>query len=88
MEVGADTRPGIVVVIATAGDMLQWNVDLHVLASDGASSGGGTVHPLATWNAETLMRLFRERVLARLVDKHAISQDLAKRLLTWRHPSA
>ncbi len=24
-EVGADTRPGIVVAIATAGDMLQWN---------------------------------------------------------------
>ena len=32
------------------------------------------------------MRLFRERVLARLVDKHAISQELAKRLLIWRHP--
>jgi hypothetical protein len=85
-ELGADTRPGIVVAIATAGDMLQWNVHLHVLASDGAFSGDRTFHPLATWNAETLMRLFRERVLARLVDKHAISQELAKRLLTWRHP--
>jgi hypothetical protein len=85
-EVGADTRPGIVVAIATAGDMLQWNVHLHVLASDGAFSGDGTFHLLATWNAEALMRLFRERVLARLVDRHALSQELAKRLLTWTHP--
>jgi hypothetical protein len=30
--------------------------------------------------------IFRERVVARFVDKHAISQELAKRLMTWRHP--
>jgi hypothetical protein len=35
---------------------------------------------------DTLMRLFRERLLARLVDKHAISQELAKRLISWTHP--
>jgi hypothetical protein len=32
------------------------------------------------------MRLFRERLLARLVEKHAISQELATRLMAWRHP--
>jgi len=32
------------------------------------------------------MRLFRERLLARLIERHAISQDLARRLLAWRHP--
>jgi hypothetical protein len=83
---GADRRPGIVVSIATAGDMLQWNVHLHVLVSDGAFCEDGTFHSLATWNAEALMRLFRERLLARLVEKRALSQELAKRLMTWRHP--
>jgi hypothetical protein len=57
-EVGADMRPGIVVSIATAGDMLQWNVHLH-LVSDGAFSEDGTFHPLTTWNGGALMRLFR-----------------------------
>ena len=33
------------------------------------------------------MRLFRERLLARLVEKHAISQELASKLMAWRHPS-
>ena len=32
------------------------------------------------------MRLFRERLLARLVGKHALSRELATKLLSWRHP--
>ncbi len=32
------------------------------------------------------MRLFRERLLARLVLRHALSQDLATKLMAWRHP--
>ena len=32
------------------------------------------------------MRLFRERLLKSLLDKHAISQELVKKLLAWRHP--
>jgi hypothetical protein len=67
-EAGADTRPGIVVSVATSGDLLQWHVHLHVLATDGAFSDDATFHPLATWDAEALMRLFRERLLARLVE--------------------
>jgi hypothetical protein len=35
---------------------------------------------------ELLRRLFRERLLARLVDKHAISQELVAKLMAWRHP--
>jgi len=31
------------------------------------------------------MRLFRERLLARLIEKHAISQELATKLMAWRH---
>ena len=30
--------------------------------------------------------LFRERLLARLVERHAISPELADKLLSWRHP--
>jgi len=32
------------------------------------------------------MRLFRERLLARLIEKHAISRELATKLMAWRHP--
>ena len=32
------------------------------------------------------MKLFRERLLARLVERHAISEDLARKLVAWTHP--
>lgn len=32
------------------------------------------------------MRLFRERLLARLVEQRAISKELVAKLLAWRHP--
>ncbi len=32
------------------------------------------------------MKLFRERLLARLIERHAISEELARKLLAWRHP--
>jgi hypothetical protein len=86
MELGADQRPGIVVSIATSGDMLQWHPHGHLLVTDGGFSDDGTFHPFPTWDGEALMRLFRERLLARLVLRHAISEELARKLLAWRRP--
>ena len=83
---GANTRPGIVVSIATSGDLVQWYPHGHLLVSDGAFSDDGTFQPLATWDGETVMKLFRERLLARLIEKHALSEELAHKLLAWRHP--
>jgi hypothetical protein len=32
------------------------------------------------------MKLFRERLLARLIERHVISETLARKLLAWKHP--
>src|SRR5262249_47028605 len=37
-QVGAAVRPGIVVSIASAGDLLQWHPHDHILVTDGAFS--------------------------------------------------
>ncbi len=84
--VGGDVRPGIVVSIATAGDLVQWHPHLHLLTTDGGKTAGGPWKPLPEWDGLLLMRLFREHLLARLVESHAISQELVCRLLSWRHP--
>jgi hypothetical protein len=34
------------------------------------------------------MKLFRQRLLARLIERHAISEELARKLLAWRHPGS
>lgn len=79
---GAGARPGIVVSIATAGDLAQWHPHAHLLLTDGAFSNDGAFHALENWDAEAVMKLFRERLLAR----HAISEDLARKLVAWTHP--
>jgi hypothetical protein len=40
------------------------------------------------WDGDAVMKPFAERLLARLIERHAISEDLARKLLTWRHPLA
>ena len=72
--VGEDVRPGIVVSIATAGDLLQWHPHLHILSTDGGFSPDGSFRQMQAWDAAEVMRLFRERLLARLVERHAISE--------------
>ena len=84
-SLGEGLRPGVVVSIATAGDLAQWHPHLHILATDGGFSPEGIWHPLEPWDGEAVMELFRERLLARLIERHAISQELAQKLLKWRH---
>jgi len=84
--VGADTRPGIVVSIATSGDLVQWHPHGHLLLTDGGFSDDGAFHPLPALDGEAVMTLFRERLLARLIEKHALSQELASKLMSWTHP--
>ena len=38
--------------------------------TDGAFSDDGAFHPLETWDADAIMKLFRERLLARLIERH------------------
>jgi len=72
--------------IATAGDLLQWHPHLHLITTDGGRTPGGSWHLLPQWDGVRLMMLFRERLLKSLLDKHAIFQELVKKLLAWRHP--
>ena len=58
----------------------------HLLLINGAFSDDGAFHPLETWEGDAVMKLFRERLLARLIEQHAISEELARKLLAWRHP--
>jgi hypothetical protein len=83
---GHETRPGLVVSVATAGDLVQWHPHVHMLTTDGGKSLDGSWRALPQWDATLLMRLFRERLLARLVLAHAVSPELVKKLLAWRHP--
>jgi Putative transposase len=72
---GSDARPGVVVFVATAGDLLQWHPHLHLITTDAGRTKDGSWHPVPEWDGLRLMTLFRERLLAKLVEKRAISKE-------------
>jgi hypothetical protein len=85
-SLGTDARPGIVVSIATAGDLLQWHAHPHLLTTDGGKAEQGPWQSLPEWDGVRLMSLFPVRLLTRLVEAHAISRELVAKLLAWKHP--
>jgi hypothetical protein len=58
-KAGLDVRPGLVVSVATAGDLLQWHPHLHVLARDGGFSADGRFIPVVSWDTTLLMNRVR-----------------------------
>jgi len=49
-------------------------------------SPDGSFGRVPQWDPTLLMSLFRQRLLARLLDRHAMSQELVGKVLAWRHP--
>jgi hypothetical protein len=54
-ELGEGVSPGIVVSLATAGDMVQWHPHLHILVTDGGFSEGA-FRPLGAWDGQAERR--------------------------------
>ena len=53
-----DARPGIVVSVATAGDLLQWHPHLHLITTDAGRTPGGSWHQPPQWDSVRLMTPF------------------------------
>jgi hypothetical protein len=81
-----DARAGLMVSVATPGDYEPWHRHRPLLNTDGGSTQGSDLIPLLELDATVVMSLFRERLLARLLGRHAISEELVRNLLSWRKP--
>jgi len=77
--------PGAAVAIQTFGDFLGINPHLHVLISDGVFHESGMLTVAPAIDTRTLERLFRHHVLALLLKKGKITQDMIALLDRWRH---
>jgi hypothetical protein len=58
-RLGQDCRAGIVLSIATAGDLVQWHPHGHLLTTDGGFSNDGAFHPLESWDKARLVEQAR-----------------------------
>jgi hypothetical protein len=82
-------RPGIVALIQTHADSLNWNCHLHLVVTDGAvdysTAATPTFKPCAFWDFAAITEFFRFSVIEALVRKGVLTPDVANNLASWQH---
>lgn len=82
-------KPGIITLIQTHGDELNWNCHLHVLITDGVYDYYNPVlvkfHPFSFWDFNGMTELFRRVLLKRLHREGVLTQEIVENMLTWPH---
>jgi len=68
------------------GECSEKYVSLRSATTDGTISRDGCFHPLPWVDTEQMMRLFRHKLLRRLLAEGKITQAVVDLLLSWRHP--
>ncbi len=82
---GSELMPGVIAVIQTFGDRINFHPHLHFLVSEGGVDEAGVFHKVARFDDSRLAELFAREVLADLVRKELLSPAWAERILSWRH---
>ncbi len=82
---GTALEPGIVAVIQTFGDRINFHPHLHFLVTEGGKDAAGVFHQIPRIDDLRLAEVFGREVLAFLVGRELLSPEWAERLLSWRH---
>jgi len=80
-----DLMPGVVAVIQTFGNRLNFHPHLHFLVTEGGTSRDGDFYPVPIFNDAAITRLFAHEVLALLVARDLVSTEIADKILSWHH---
>lgn len=76
---------GIVVAHQTFGDMLRWNPHFHAIVLEGGFDGEGTFVYIPFSGLQSMVEVFRRRVIKLLVERGMLNEHFARNLLSWRH---
>jgi len=80
-----DGEVGLVMVIHTFGDYLNFHPHIHVLAADGLFRDNGMFHVMFPGGLKALEELFRDQVLKFLIHEGRTEPEFAEQLRKWRH---
>ena len=78
-------KPGIILSIQTAGDLMTWHPHIHCLVSDGSFDKQENFHPIPAMDSKKAMIIFREKVFNRLKENNRISDLLISKMRQWNH---
>jgi hypothetical protein len=82
---GTALEPGIVAVIQTFGNRLNFHPHLHFLVTEGGEDEAGAFHKVGSFDDGRITEVFGREVLRFLVSREFLSPEWAERLLSWRH---
>jgi transposase-like protein len=80
-----DGQLGMVMTIHTFGEYMGFNCHLHALVADGLFSPSGMFYVAPKVSTKPLEQIFRVRVIKMLVEKGLLAEELARKLLKWKH---
>ena len=82
-------RPGIIALIQTHSDSLDWNNHLHMIVTDGlidyTDITSPTFQAVKLWDIGVITELFRYRLLKLMIAKKSLSPDVADNMMSWPH---
>ena len=84
-ERAAGATCGAILAINTAGNLLQWNLHVHGIVSEGLFDRQDQFHHMPDLDAKLIEDLFCEELLAELLKEKRISSGLVSLMATWRH---
>jgi hypothetical protein len=82
---GTSLEPGVVAVIQTFGDRINFHPHLHFLVTEGGVDAAGVFHQISRIDDTRLAEIFAREVLSFLVGRELLSPEWAERLLSWPH---
>jgi hypothetical protein len=82
---GTALEPGIVAVIQTFGDRINFHPHLHYLVTEGGVDEAGAFHKVSSFDDARLAEVFAWEVLEFLLLQELLSSEWAERILSWRH---
>jgi hypothetical protein len=77
--------PGMILTLQTAGEALNFNPHLHGLLTDGTFDAAGNFAPFADIDTERITEHFRDRVLAELVSRGLVTDEVPAQILSQEH---
>jgi hypothetical protein len=82
---GRPLLTGMVIAHQTFGDMLRWNPHFHAIILEGGFDEEGTFFYIPFSGLQSMVEVFRRRVIKLLVERERLNEDFARNLLSWKH---
>jgi hypothetical protein len=82
---GEQLLPGMIAVVQTFGDDLNWHPHVHALVTRGGWDREGVWTPVPFVDGEAAALLFRHKVFGFLKREGLLGEERARLLLSWRH---